>query len=144
MKKSVALSVLSILAATSAFAANDQVLLSKTRSSGFVPVSMVNSSVCEVYADRIVVSKYVSQVSVTKITQIELKGDLAGQIAQAATGVITNTPAPTDGPITSWTAYQYLAGVKSSVELKAEGSERYSNNSQSTNGLINLIDELCN
>ena len=138
--KTLSLILLTVFAGSMASASSFGLLLSKNISAGFSPVQYRVTSRCNVYADRIEITKSAGNISTSQVVKIAMTGDIQSLIAEAAAGKITSEVAPTDGPITSYVAYNSLA---SEVTLKSLGSSRQNNDALSAITLVNLIDQLC-
>jgi hypothetical protein len=136
--------VLFLVAGVTANAANTVHLARHSSSGFFAPPSIRGYTSCDVYSDKVVLTKYVGTVGVTKTIAVELKGDIATLVSQASTGKITQSVGPQDGPVSSDVAY--LNGgndEKAQVVLVSGGSLREKNESPAAVSLIKLLDLVC-
>ena len=80
----------------------------------------------------------------TETRVIELQVEITKLIAEAARGKMVTQPAPTDGPITEWAAYEnWDSSAPVRQVLRARGSELVDNQSAAAITLVNLIDSVC-
>lgn len=115
---------------------NAEPLLVKSSASGFVPAFLVKAKICELFYDKVVVTNISGKLISTKTTMLKIDGNVEVLIKKAAKGVVTEESAPTDGPITSYSA-------KGEVELKASGSRILENDSEEAATLVNFLDQNC-
>jgi hypothetical protein len=118
--------------------------LVKTVTPGLVPESLAITTRCEVYEDKVV--HFVEGPSISTRSEVELRttGDLGALIAQAAAGHVTEQPAPTDGPVTSYQATFADSQCEPRVaELKSEGSRILKNDAPAAATLVLLLDDVC-
>lgn len=120
-------------------------ILEKSQSAGFVIPGNATTYHCQIYTDRVELTKTAGSLTVTTIKKISISGDLANLTNAAALGKIVNSSAPTDGPITTYQAIKTgVAGAPEYIKLKAEGSLKYENQAPEAYTLENFINEICN
>lgn len=136
-----ALSLLVLIGVASQVATANPVLV-KTYNDGFVPRHLAIHRKCEVdfATERLTLTRSAGNLITRTVQTFEPVGGDAGKVISAALqGQVTEQPAPTDGPTTTYEAK--LDGKE--VVLKAEGSRRISNSAPEAATLINLADLLC-
>ena len=99
---------------------------------------------CEVYRDKIVLSRSAHSISTTTRTQIKIEGNISTLIKDASEGSVTHEPAPTDAITTNWRALKIdRRGVPKEVDLKARGASHLDNDAPGATTLINFLDLHC-
>lgn len=116
-------------------------LLEKRLTSGYGPVAFKVASLCQVFPGHVVVTKTSGTIEVSTAESIEVLGNIQEQIDLAAIGTLTQSPAPTDGPTTSYTAFHPNGGK--SIVLASEGSTQIKNSAWAAATLKNLLDSIC-
>ncbi len=118
--------------------AGDKAVLTKTYTSGFVPPELSQSERCEIFEDKIVITKASAGLTSVKKQKISLSGDIYSTISKAAQGEIVKDVETIDAPTTEYTA------LGSSIRLQAKGSGEYRNTAPEAQTLVLFIDQNCN
>ncbi|MCB0414061.1 MAG: hypothetical protein KDD50_06995 [Bdellovibrionales bacterium] len=154
IKKILTLSILTLMSSTT-FASNDTnqnlPLLSKTLSPGFTRPEYRVFKKCEVYKDKIVILKGVDSLVVTETKSIELDGPIMNAIVNVALADKQRSPAPTDGPTTTYSVYSDDLSVgipeepraQKQIHFKATGSMRLETNHPDAILLENFLNTVC-
>ncbi len=97
----------------------------KSTSSGLVPPDFVRSESCEVYSDRVVVTRHYGPITLEETKRVTLTGDIAKVISKASGEETTETgTSPCDGPTTFIAAGDtvlYFSGSCGSPTERREG-----------------------
>lgn len=140
MKKIIGLVSFSLIIA--AYAANEKPWLVKYSVTGYVPSEQRQENQCDVYPNKIVITRTADQVTTKETKNIELKGDVQ-KLLKDADGKEKEMAASTDNPITRYYGYRVEDGKERVVKLKSRGSEWVVNESRAAVQLVNILDQNC-
>jgi hypothetical protein len=130
----------SVVLATSALAAAEQPVLTRTSNSGFVPPSLRRSISCQIYEDRIEITQMLGGVTSQRVITQRLGGNVQELIHAAAQGPFTQGHfIPDAGSM----MYSANAQDGQNVVLKSSGFRSVENGSTAANTLANFIDLAC-
>jgi len=102
------------------------------------------SSRCEIFFDKVVITRKSGSLKSKTERKIILSGDAVQLIKSASLGSIVETPAPTDGPTTIHYGIRTVgAGAPVSVTLRARGSMIIDNDSNEAQTLVSFLDQNC-
>ena len=85
-------------------------LMIKNVSPGFAPIQYRMTSRCEIYSNKIVQTVCAASLCSNKTTPITIEGNLRDALAEAYDAEVKDSPAPTDGPITSYSITKEAQG----------------------------------
>lgn len=149
MKASIVSFLLASVASTS-FGA--EAIITKGNYSGFVQADYVRTELCEVFADKVVITHYYGAnedgiIKTVEERQVAVGGSIQSVVAKAAAEAITVTNnSLCDGPSTSIEAH--LEGANANEKILLFNTGGCGSSSQSRNGanaqmLVDLVNQYC-
>ncbi len=123
--------------------ANTQALVTKSNASGFTPPEWVRSETCEVFADRVEITKQMGMgekgVRLNETRKVKLTGNLEQLVAQVAKEELTEKEnGLCDGPSTTISARENLIFTTGGC-----GSPRKERQGASSRILREIVDSYC-